>query len=216
MQRRTVLIITSDELGWTDLRRALQAIDAVDIVGETNIAREAIQLAATHKPDLILSAASVEQMSAWSLLFDLQGNASSTSKIVVVASRTDPAAFAALDDLELAGYLLWSDLSTETVRHCLAAVLGGDLVVGSRRVAKEFMATQCRSPRSRPGAPPLTPRERATLRHLAEAHSHLEIATAEGISLRTVERILGSLQTRLNAPTAFVLGLKAAQLGLIP
>jgi DNA-binding NarL/FixJ family response regulator len=64
MQWRTALLITSDDLGWSDLRRALQAIEAVDIIGETGTARHAIQLAASYKLDLILSAARVEQASA--------------------------------------------------------------------------------------------------------------------------------------------------------
>jgi DNA-binding NarL/FixJ family response regulator len=215
MQRRTALLITSDEIGWIGLRQALQSVEDVNVVGETSIGREAIRLAAAHKPDVILSAARVEQVPAWPLLRDLERDVSPTSKIIVFAARLDPDAFVALDDLDLCGYLLWSDLSAETARHCLAAILDGNVVIGSRQVAQEFVERQCRLTRPRPGAPPLTRRERDVLQHMVEGLSRHEIAAAEGISPRTAERIIAGLEAKLGASTPFVLGVKAERLGLV-
>lgn len=63
--------------------------------------------------------------------------------------------------------------------------------------------------------PRLTARERAALRRLAEGLTRQEIAAAEGMSERTVQRIGADLREKLEAPTAFALGVKACQLGLI-
>jgi DNA-binding NarL/FixJ family response regulator len=155
-------------------------------------------------------------VSAWPLLRDLQRRVSPASTIVVVAARLDPDAFVGLDDLRLAGYLLWGEVSAEAVRHCLAAVIDGNVVIGSRQVARAFVETQCHLTRPRPEAPPLTEREQETLRCLAGGLAHREIAEAEGISPRTVDRIVAILHEKLDAPTEFMLGVKAAQLRLIP
>ena len=45
MQRRTVLLVPSDDCGWTDLRRALAALPDVRLVGEATSARRALDLA---------------------------------------------------------------------------------------------------------------------------------------------------------------------------
>lgn len=94
--------------------------------------------------------------------------------------------------------------------------MAGDVVVGTPTVAQAFIATQCRPAQPRPGALQLTARERAVVRRLAAGLSHKEIATVEGMSPRTVDRIVADLYEKLDAPTAFALGVKAAQLGLVP
>jgi DNA-binding NarL/FixJ family response regulator len=111
---------------------------------------------------------------------------------------------------------LWGEISVEAIRHCLAAVVEGNVVIVSRQVARAFIETQCRLMKPRPDAPPLTPREWETLRCLAAGLSRQEIAEAEGISLRTLDRIVATRREKLDAPTEFMLGMKAAQLRLIP
>jgi DNA-binding NarL/FixJ family response regulator len=215
MQRRTVLLISSPEIGWADLRAVLRSLRDIRIAGEATTAREAIAVAAAEAPGVIISAATVDGTSAAPLLLDLRLRVCPTSKIVVFASRLDPADFAVLGDDTLDGYLLWSDLSTGALRPCLDAVIAAGLVVVTPTVARTFIATRCRPPRPRPDAARLTRRERTVLRHLAGGLSRDKIATAEQISARTVDRILAEIEAKLDAPNAFVLGVKACQLGLI-
>lgn len=71
-------------------------------------------------------------------------------------------------------------------------------------------------PRSAADDTPLTNRERAVVRHLASGMTHEQIAAAEGVSVRTVERDLHNLSTKLDAPTPFVLAMKANRYRFIP
>lgn len=45
MQRRTVLLISSQDVGWADLRVALQTLEDVDVLGEAETAHLTIHLA---------------------------------------------------------------------------------------------------------------------------------------------------------------------------
>jgi DNA-binding NarL/FixJ family response regulator len=117
--------------------------------------------------------------------------------------------------VDIAAYLLWRDLSSEALRHCLAAVITGDVVVASQAAAAAFLAAQRRASLAFPAAVPLTAREQVVLRRLAEGLTHKEIAVAEGLSRRTVELTAARLAARLEASPPFVLGMQAARLGLL-
>ncbi|MGH2531947.1 MAG: LuxR C-terminal-related transcriptional regulator [Thermomicrobiales bacterium] len=216
MQRRTVLLIRSPEIGWTDLRTVVETEVEIVVVGEATTAREAIELAAMRQPDLIIAAAALEGTSTLPLLVDLHRRVCPTSKIVVLAAHLDANDFPELAEAIFDGYLLWSDLSREALWRCLGVVLADDVVVGSRTVAQTFIEMQCRPKEPIPVSVHLTTRERAILRHLAEGRTRQEIAATEGLSPRTVERTVSDLETKLDAPTAFVLGMQAAQFGLVP
>ena len=59
-------------------------------------------------------------------------------------------------------------------------------------------------------------RERRVLTHLASGRTREQIASDEGMSARTVNRIVLDLEQKLDAHTPFVLGAKAVRAGLIP
>jgi DNA-binding NarL/FixJ family response regulator len=61
----------------------------------------------------------------------------------------------------------------------------------------------------------LTARERAVLQRLADGLSREQIAEAEHLGMRSVTRTLSGLQQKLDAPSLFVLGKKATQLGYV-
>lgn len=65
------------------------------------------------------------------------------------------------------------------------------------------------------GPVPLSERERAVLQWLGQGRTEKEVARAEGVSRRTVTRIVATLEVKLEAPTLFVLGQRARQLGLV-
>ena len=134
---------------------------------------------------------------------------------MLFAASFDPGDLAALTDVGLAGYLLWSDLTCETLRYCLSAVIAGDIMVGSGAVGRTFIETQCGAVPPREAPVRLTEREQAVLQRLAEGLTQKEIAATEGISATTVKRTIAKLEAKLDAPNQFVLGVKAARLGLV-
>jgi DNA-binding CsgD family transcriptional regulator len=110
---------------------------------------------------------------------------------------------------------MWADLRPETVPNCLALVLGNDLVIGSRAVLEEVLTpVECRNHAHR-NEIVLRSRERAVLQRLASGQTQQEIADAEYMSVPSVKRTVATLRKKLEAPTEFVLGMKAVLEGLV-
>ncbi len=214
MRQHKVLLISSHDFGWGELRRALQAMEGVSLVGEATTMCLALHLATTRRPDVVIAAATLEGRSVQPLLMDLRRTLCPALKVILFASHLEPAEAMALGRLQPDGYLLWSDLSPDTLPHYLTLAIGGDIVLRSRTVAT-FLATQCEAPQRGRGAAQLTAREQAVLQRLAAGLTHKQIARVESLSLRTVERTVTALEAKVDAPNHFVLGLKAAQLGLL-
>lgn len=159
MREKTILLISSDECGWTDLRAALQSMANVRVVGDTRSAVEACHLATIFAPAVIIAAATVEGAPARPLLFALHQTLP-TSKIIVFAARLEPDGGVPLNEAGITGYLRWSDLSSEALRPCLAAMIAGDVIVASPAVVQALIAA--------PYQRSLGDRQQAILRRLAE------------------------------------------------
>ena len=213
MRPRSVFLITSHHLGWADVRSTLGSMPDLCIAGEAKTARAALRSAADLNPDVIITAASVEGASALPLVADLRA-CCPQSAIIVLAARLNAEEFVAFVQAGIAAYLLWNELDCTTLYHSVAAVMArGEVVVSSRAAAAAHVATQER--RRRLEAPvSLKARERAVLASLAAGLSREQIAAAEHLSLRTVKRVIAGLEAKLEAPSPFVLGMKAALLGV--
>ena len=215
MQRRTVLLIRSDACGWDDVRRALDGHPTVAVVGEAMSAHQAVDLAGAQKPNVILSAERIAGVSTLSLLVGLRTRLAPGSRIVVIASRFNPAELDGFAEIGVAAHLLWRDLSTETLGHVLTAVIQGDIVMASRDVASAYLAARRMTLNSHMPPVSLTAREWAVLRCLSHGHTHQQIAVEERISRRTVERVVATLMIKLDAVNEFMLGWKACHYELI-
>ena len=181
MPPRTVLLIRSSAIGWDELRRALRGMDSVRLVGDTRHPDEGFQLAQSLSPDAIIAAPVVDGTATRPPLVHLKHHTLPNLKIIFFATRIDPAELAAVDEVSIAAYLLTGDLSIDVLRHAVAAVLIGDLIVASRDVVQAFIRVNGPRPPLVPGAPVLTDREMAILRLLANGQSRQEI-TASAVS----------------------------------
>lgn len=215
MPASTVLLTSSHELGWTDLRNALRSMEGVRVIGEATTAKQARRLAMAHSPDVILSALTVAGEATLPLLGELRRECCLTSKFLLFATHFDAGDLAALADLRPAGYLLWGDLTCESLRYCLGAVITGDIMVSSRAVGLAFIETQCGALLNGKDPLRLSARARAVLQGLANGLTRKEIALALRLSEPTVKRIVADLEARLDAPNPFALGMTAARLGLV-
>jgi DNA-binding NarL/FixJ family response regulator len=211
----TLFLITSAHRGWRHLRSILDQCPDVHVVGEVQQADQAVPAAATWRPAVMLVDADVAGQEILPLIQDLH-TSSPTSRILMLG---DEAMLERATLLKLgqwvAAYLMWADLRPETVLNCLALVLGNDLVIGSRAVLEEVLAPlECRHHPQRKEIV-LRSRERAVLQRLACGLTQQEIADAEYMSVSSVKRTVATLRKKLEAPTEFVLGMKAVLQGLV-
>ena len=212
-RQRTILLISADEVGWADLRAALSAIDSARIIGEATSADQVGEFAAIagRAPDVVISAARVAGASALPLLTAVRRTLWPESLGIVVASHFDAAEFMALAGLGIAGYLLWGGLAPRAMRQCLAAMLARDLGVVDGAVVLAFVAAH----HGAPSGAALTAREQLVLTRLADGASRKEIALEEGLSPRTVRRVVADLERKLGASSPFTLALQAMRRGLL-
>jgi len=215
-RQRSVLLIKSDEIEWADVRGALAAIEGVHVIAETSSRERGVDLAAMLLPDVIVAAAEVEGIPMRPLLSALRRGTCPPSTIVLFADRVGPDEFAEGADRGVDGYFLWRELPAASLSRCLAMVMSAHMVMASRSVVDALVEAQRAPAPDRTCSDLVSARERDVLRRLAEGDSRPEIAAAAGMSVRTVERVIYQLETKLGVSTLVALGAKAAQLGLLP
>lgn len=214
MAAHSVLLVHSDDCGWTDLRQTLALMPDVQVVGEATTTSAAMGLARRRKPSVVIAATRLAGASAFPLLTELRLELPAATKIMIIGSRLDVAEMDHLADLRIAAHLLWSDLTLDVLRHCLATVFAADIVAVSRSVAETFVAAQCHPPAKPEPAIVLDEREQTVLRHLVHGRTRQAIAEMEPMGKSTVGRTIRSLEDKLGARKTVTLAWKAGKLGL--
>jgi DNA-binding NarL/FixJ family response regulator len=160
----TILLISSQHPAWVDLRRSLEGWPHGQVVGDVQRAAEAIALASTLEPRVILVDADAPDRPLVSLVGDLRA-ASPASRIMVLGAREtlDHDVLMVLWHRGLAGYLVWEGLRAETLLRAMAMVMDADVLVGSRVVWEALLVAPERRRRPRIAGLVLSEQERAAL-----------------------------------------------------
>lgn len=211
MGHPSVFIVRSDEVGWIALQAALPTVADVSLAGEATSIPEAERSLALlpYEPNLILSAAHLGDASVVPLLQHLRCGACPTSRFVIFASSFQADELLAFSEVGKVSCLLWSDLCCLTLPHCLATLIAANVIISSQAVVSCFIEALQNPLRALESNVRLTEREEKILTRLGEGLTCDQIAQAEGLSLRTINRIVSILEEKLDAPSLFVLGSRA-------
>src|ERR687888_410359 len=160
----TILLISSQHPNWVDLRRSLEGWPYGQVVGDVQQADQAIALASTLKPRVMLVDADAPDRPLVPLVGDLRG-ASPASRIMVLGAREtlDHDVLMALWHRGLVGYLVWEGLRAETLLHAMVMVMDADVLVGSRVVWEALLVAPERRRRPRIAGLVLSEQERTAL-----------------------------------------------------
>ena len=160
----TILLISSQHPNWEDLRLSLEAWPHGQVVGDVQQAAEAIALASTLQPRVILVDADAPDRPLGSLVGDLRA-ASPASRIMVLGAREtlDHDVLTALWHRGVAGYLVWAGLRAETLLRGMVMMVDADVLVGSQVVWEALLVVAERRRRPRIAGLVLSERERAAL-----------------------------------------------------
>lgn len=211
-----LLIHNRDEFGWSEIRAALGRLHVM-IAGEAETAEMARLQAAKYRFDLVLASSELEGRSSLSILAEIRHIHLPDSHIIVFTHEIDQAELVGFAQLNLSGFLNWSETrSVDTIACTVRLALIGETVVGSWSIARAYFGTRWETSNSDLLNLELTDFERRMLMHRAQGRTYAEIAWLEKVSPRRVERAFGELRDKLDAPDPFTLGMKAAMLGLVP
>jgi DNA-binding NarL/FixJ family response regulator len=196
------------------LAAMLETQPDLEVVGQAETGPEAVAVAASREPDVLLLDLEMPELDGVGVLRRLREAGSRTRAIIFTVFDTDERIIAAVE-AGAAGYLLKGAPRAEVFAAVRTVAAGGSLLAP---VAASAVLRRVRGETAAPAtavAPALTPREQSVLEQLARGLGNKQIAAALGISERTVKFHVSSLFAKLGAANRTDAVARAAQAGLI-
>ena len=211
-----VLIVEDHTVVRQGLRRVLETADDIEIVGEAENGKDAVQLARKCAPDVILLDLVMPGISGAETGRQIK-RALANSRILVLSSYSDEETVREMVTLGVSGYLPKETAASELLQ-AIREVRRGNLFF-SASIAKSVFG-QAHSV-ARPGefvlkqAVHLTPRETQVLKLIADGFPNKGIAAELGISIKTVEKHRQQVMNKLNIHEIAGLTRHASSTGMI-
>jgi DNA-binding NarL/FixJ family response regulator len=216
VQRIRVAIVDDLALFREGLRGLLEVHDDIDVVGEASNGEEAIALAKSLRPDVVLMDLRMPVLDGIAATRRLCEPRPSCRVIALTTFDDDESVFDALR-AGAVGYLLKDVPSERLLEAIRAAARGEGFLVPSitTKVVAEFARLSRAMPRPVPLATPLSDRELDVLRWVARGASNKEIATHLRIAEGTVKNHMTNILDKLEVLDRTGAALKARELGFV-
>ncbi len=166
----------------------------LSVVGEASDGREALRLAATTDPDVVVMDLAMPVLDGLAATEQLTASASRARVLVLTMSEDDAKVFAAVQ-AGAAGYLV-KGVAPDQVVSAVTALAAGHAVFGPGLAHRLLDFFERRRPQQ-DRFPELTGREQEVLTHLAEGLSNARIADLLVISPVTVRNHVTSILAKL-------------------
>ena len=202
------------------VRQGLCALLNIDgsfkIVGEARTGREAVALAKTLKPDIILMDIAMPVLNGLEATRQILTD-NPAAKVVILSAHTDHAYIERMTTAGVAGFLE-KQTSAETLTKAIREVAAGKSYF-SPSIAKR-LPNDASKPRDRQGmvkthGSDLTPREREVLQLVTEGFANKQIAGELGIAVKTVEKHREHLMSKLDIHDTATLTRYAISAGIV-
>jgi DNA-binding NarL/FixJ family response regulator len=208
------LLLADDQQPFREgLRALLQSVPDLEVVGEATTGAEAVALAETLQPDVVLMDIKMPGMNGIEATDKILTASPHIGVIVLTMFDDDEMVFAALR-AGARGYVLKGALKAEILR-AIRAVTSGEAIFGpavARRLIQHFADLSATLP---PQAfPELTRREREVLTLIAQHQTNPEIAERLSLSPKTVRNIASSIFTKLQVIDRAQAIIRAREAGL--
>lgn len=215
-----VLLVDDQALFCEGLRTLLDLQPDIEVVGEANNGREAIECVARAAPDVVLMDVQMPVLDGVAATRDIRAHHPNTQVIVLTTFDDDEYVFEALR-AGAVGYLL-KDVASDRLAEAVRSAARGESFLQpsvAAKVVAEYIrladAPYARERANQALVEPLSDRELEILRLVATGASNKEIAAtlviAEGTVKNHVTNILGKLGVRDRTQAA----LKVKELGLV-
>lgn len=188
MENKLRILIAEDHISVREgFRYIIESQDDMEVIGEADDGRAAIEMARELKPHIVLMDISMPKLNGMKAAATLKRVAPDI-KILTLTRHTDTAFLQELLKAGVSGYVLKQSSSDEIIRALRAIARGGNYLdpAITGKVFNDYTEKQSR-PRGDTTGVPLTDRESEVLRHIALGYSNAEIADKIDISVKTVE-----------------------------
>jgi len=212
----TVLLAEDHAIVRQGLSALLRTDGGFKLVGEARNGREAVELAQTLRPDVILMDIAMPLMNGLEATRQIL-TANPAAKVLILSAHSDDIYVERMNEAGAAGFLE-KQTSAEVLNKAIREVAQGRTYF-SPAIARRLGAAASK-PRDRDGlvkanASRLTSRETEVLQLVAEGSANKQIAAVLGISIKTVEKHRQHLMDKLNIHDTASLTRYAIQTGVI-
>ncbi len=195
----TVLMAEDHAIVRQGLCALLNADGHFKIVGEAQTGREAVKLAISLKPDVILMDIAMPVLNGLESTRQILAD-NPVAKVIILSAHSDDEYIQRMNDAGAVGFLE-KQSSAEILSKAIQEVAKGRKFY-SPAIAKRMRDAENR-PRARdgthkPNATRLTSREAEVLQLVAEGSANKQVAAELGISIKTVEKHRQHLMDKLN------------------
>jgi len=185
------------------VRQGLCALLNVDghfrMVGEAKNGREAVDMARTLKPDVILMDIAMPVLNGLEATRQILA-ANPAAKVVILSAHSDDEYIDRMREAGVSGFLekqSSADILTKAIREVALGKTYFSPAI-AKRLGHDATRPRDREGMSRPNATRLTSREAEVLQLVAEGSANKQVAAALGISIKTVEKHRQHLMDKLN------------------
>jgi DNA-binding NarL/FixJ family response regulator len=217
MSQDVIRVLVADDHGVVreGIRHVLEGEPGFEVIGEAANGADAMVLAESLRPDVVVLDISMPGESGLALAARLRERVPGT-RVLILSMHDHPEYVLESVRAGAHGYLLKETAATELSRAIRAVEAGAAFYSPpiARQLSDAVRSELARERRSS-DLGTLTPREREVLRGVAQGQTNKEIATALGISHRTVETHRESLMRKLRIRTVAGLTRFALELGLV-
>ncbi len=208
------IVIADDQvITRSGLRHLLASVPDVTVVGEATNGAEAVDLASTAQPDVILMDLRMPLVNGIEATRRIHRAHPHIGILVLTMFEDDTSVFPAIR-AGARGYLL-KDADQTELFHAIQTVARGGAIFSTgiaQRVLQYLAAPQPSI--AKPTFDELTPREREILELIARGRSNTEIAEALSLSPKTVSNAISNVLLKLQAADRAKLMLLALEAGL--
>jgi DNA-binding NarL/FixJ family response regulator len=215
MNRVRILLVDDQALFREGVRTLLSMEPSIEIAGEASNGVEAVEVARTARPDLVLMDLRMPLMGGVEATRRVRDACPQCRVLVLTTFQEDEEIFDALR-AGACGYLLKDTPSEKLVGAIHAAVRGESVIEPSvaAKVVAEFARLSSQGNASGTN-PLLSPREHDVLRQVARGRTNKEIASALHVTEGTVKNHLTNIFSRLGVMDRTQAALKARELGIV-
>jgi two-component system response regulator NreC len=210
-----LLLVDDHEVVRSGLKMLLSAEEDVEIVGEAGTAADAIEIAGTVAPDVILMDIGLPDLSGIEATREIRKRFPKVA-VVALTIHEDEEYFFKMLDAGAAGYVPKRAAPEELLTAIRAAAAGEVYLYPSlaKLLVTDYLSQE-HPPAEKANLDGLTEREREVLTYLAEGTSNEEIAVSLVISPKTVERHRENIMRKLNLHSRAELVRYAIRRGII-
>lgn len=210
-----VLLVDDQNLVRQGVRSLLGLADDIEVVAEASDGSQAVELAESLRPDVMLLDMRMPGMNGIDVLNDLQARGSQPATIILTTFDDEELVLAGLK-AGARGFLL-KDVALDVLLNGVRDVAAGKSMVRpvvTQRLLKGLSSVQADfSSLEQPD--PLTERETEILRLMAGGYSNKEIASALNVAEGTVKNHVSNVLSKMGVRDRTRAVLKALEAGLI-